>query len=177
MDIGFIILSPDRNIAGLKNTVGSIRLKSYDRSYLCIVGEDATAKDIKEMKEYCPTFKGKNTITSLINLGLKKTKNEWACIIFGGSRVPSSIEKKLESSCKLPNEIVYPIAENKFNFIEGCFNGVAINTEFFKKVGDFPNFPMNKHGLNDFELAKMFWALDAMEHGAVFKGVLGMRVI
>lgn len=177
MDVGFLILSPDRNIAGLKNTIGSIKLRSYNRDCVCVVGEDASTKDVKEMKELCPTFKGKDTITSLINTGMKKIKNDWVCMLFGGTRVPSVIEKKLEAACKLENEIIYPLVENKYNFVEGCFNGVVINNKFFQKVGDFPTSTMKKFGLNDFEFVKMLWASDALEKGAVFKGVLGIRII
>jgi len=178
MDVGFLILSPDRNIAGLKNTIGSINLlRHYNNKCVCVVGEDATTRDVKEMKELCPVFKGKDTITSLINTGMKKIKNEWACMLFGGTRIPKIVEKKLETFCKLENEIIYPLIENKYNFIECCFNGVVINTKFFQKVGEFPEFTMQKFGMNDFEFAKMLWALDALKHGAIFKGVLGMRII
>lgn len=177
MDVGFLILSPDRNIAGLKNTLGSIKLRCWDRSCVCVVGEDATAKEIKEMKEFCPTFKGKNTITSLINTGIKKIKNEWICVVFGGSRVPVGMEIKLASACKKDNEVIFPLTENKFNFIEGSFNGVTLNKKFFDKVGDFPTNIMSKHGLNDFEFAKMLWAIEALKEKVVFKGVLGIRVI
>jgi hypothetical protein len=177
MDVGFVILSPDRNAAGLKNTIGSIKLRCYNRNYLCIVGDDANAKDIKEMKEYCPTFKGKNTITSLINLGMKKTKNKWACIVFGGSRVPNCIEKKWSAFAQKDTDVLFPVVENKNDFVQGCFNGVLINCEFFKKVGDFPTITMQKLGMNDFEFAKLIWASDAVSHGATFKGVIGMRSI
>lgn len=177
MDVGFVILSPDRNIAGLKNTIGSIKLRSYNREYICIVGDDANTKDIKEMKEYCPTFKGKDTITSLINLGIKKTKNKWACVVFGGSRIPNCIEKKWITFAKEPNHVLFPVAENKSDFVQGCFNGVLINCDFFKLVGDFPTTTMQKHGMNDFEFAKLMWASDAVDCGAIFKGIIGMRVI
>jgi len=177
MDLGFIILCPDRSAAGLKNSLGSIRLRSYKRESICLVDKSSNTKDIKDLKNFCPTYKGKDTITSLVNLGIKKIKNEWACIIFGGSRIPSNIEKKLYTFCKEERDVIYPLVENKYNFIEGSFNGVTINKNFFEKVGDFPDQQMRKDGLNDFELAKLLWADNAMKHGVVFKGILGMRVI
>lgn len=177
MDVGFVILSPDRNIAGLRNTIGSIKLRSYDREYICVVGNNADTKDIKEMKEYCPTFKGKDTITSLINTGIKKTKNEWACIVFGGSRIPNYLERKWSVFAKESNHVLFPVVENKNDFVQGCFNGVLINCNFFKKVGEFPTITMQKNGMNDFEFAKLMWASDAVDHGAIFKGIVGMRVI
>lgn len=177
MDIGFLILSPDRNVAGLKNSVGSIKHHSYNRESICVVGSDANAKDIKDMKVYCPTYKGQNTITSLVNVGMKKLKHDWAFIMFGGSRIHQYIERKFEYFCKSESDILFPTAEGKYDFVEGSFNGVLINTHFFKKVGDFPAATMRKDGLNDFEFAKLLWALDACQHGATFKAIVGMRVI
>jgi hypothetical protein len=177
MDVGFLILSPDRNVAGLKNTIGSIKLRCYNRDCVCVVGNDATTKDVKEMKEYCPTFKGHDTITSLINTGMKKIKNDWACIIFGGSRVPNFIERKWQHFCKSDVDVLFPIVEGKNNFVDGCFNGVLINVKFFQKVGEFPANVMQKQGLNDFEFAKLLWASEALAHGVLFKGIVGMRAI
>ena len=57
------------------------------------------------------------------------------------------------------------------------FNGVLINKKFFKEVGKFPEAPMEKDGMNDFELAKLFWACDAVGKGVQFKGIVGLRVI
>jgi hypothetical protein len=36
---------------------------------------------------------------------------------------------------------------------------------------------MQKYGLNDFELAKMLWTVDAINHKAEFKAIVGMRII
>ena len=87
MDVGIIILCPDRNTGGVKNTVGSIKHHCYNRECINIVGNDATAAEVKEMKEFCPTYKGKDTITSLINTGFKRLKHEWGFLMFAGSRV------------------------------------------------------------------------------------------
>lgn len=177
MDVGFLILSPDRNVAGLRNTIGSIKNNSYNRESLCVVGETANADDLKEMREYCPTYKGKDTITSLVNVGMKKLKHEWAFVLFGGSRIPTYLERKFEAFCKSEKDVLFPVVDGKYDFIEGSFNGVMINTRFFQHVGDFPTTTMQKYGMTDFELAKMFWAVDAAEHGVQFKAIVGMKII
>ena len=74
MDLGFIILCPDRNIGGLRSTLVSVKNNSYDREAIAVVGSNATATEIKEMKELCPVHKSKETITSLINNKKKKIK-------------------------------------------------------------------------------------------------------
>lgn len=177
MDYGFVILSPDRNVAGLKNTLGSIRFYSYNRQAICIVDEDAPSSEVKEMKKMCDVYKGENTLTSLINAGMKKNKHEWAFIMFAGSRIPPSLEYKLDLWAKKDSDVVFPVVDRKWQFVEGSFNGVFINKKFFNSVGDFPTATMKKQGFNDFELAKMFWAVDALDKGCTFKAIVGMKVI
>lgn len=177
MDVGFVVLCPDRSPAALKNTVGSVRYSCYDRECIAITPKNTTPKEVKELKEYCQPYKGKDTITSLVNVGMKKLKHEWGFVIFAGSRVMPFLEKKFISFVKNKKDILYPIVDMKCNFVEGSFNGVLFNKEFFKEVGDLPDAPMEKQGLNDFEFAKLLWASDAVDKGVFFKGIVGMRVI
>lgn len=177
LDLGFIILCPDRNPGALKNTCGSIRHHAYNREAIAIVGSDANKEEVAEMKEICTTYKSKDTITSLVNTGFRYLKHEWGFIVFGGSRVPQFFERKLAAFAKKPHDVLYPIVEKRCDFVSGSFNGVLINKKFFKEVGKFPDAPMQKAGMNDFEMAKMFWAVDAVAKGAIFKGIVGLRVI
>jgi hypothetical protein len=177
MDVGFLIIGSDRNVAGLKNTLGSIRNKKHKESTIYVVGNDANKEDMDEFSNYCPSFKGGNTITGLVNKGISKIKSEWVCIVFGGSRVPRYIESKWNCFCEKETDILYPITEKKYNFIDGTFNGVLINKKFFLKVGKFTTAIMKKQGLNDFEFAKLLWANDAINHGAIFKGIVGIKFI
>lgn len=177
MDVGFLILSPDRNISGVRGTLASIKNNSYGRDSICVVGEDTSPKDLKEMKELCPTYKGDSTITSLINVGMNKIKHDWAFIVFGGSKIPISIEKKWDIFCKAETDVLFPVVEGRWDFIEGSFNGVMINTRFFRKVGDFPTVSINKDGLNDFEFVKMLWAVSAIENNVTFKAIVGMKIM
>lgn len=177
MDIGFIILCPDRNVGGLRNTLGSIQHHSYNREAICVVGNDVLSASLKEMKQFCETYKGENTITSLINLGLKKLKHDWAFLIFSGGRIPAFLERKLNLFTKNDTDVLFPVIDRKINFIDGSFNGVMINTKFFAKVGEFSTTEMVKEGINDFELAKMLWAIQAIEKGCNFKAIVGMRII
>jgi hypothetical protein len=177
MDLGFVILCPDKNIAGLSNTLYSIKNNSYDRESLAVIGSNATAVDAKDMKELCQIHKGKDTITSLINVGMKKCKHEWAFLIFGGSRIRPYTEKKLEQFVKSEKDVLYPIVDRKLDFVSGSFDGVLINTKFFQEVGTFPEMTIEKDGMNDFEFAKMLWCVNAMEKKAIFKGIVGLKII
>jgi hypothetical protein len=177
LDIGIIVLCPDRNVGGLKNTTGSIKHHFWDRECIAVAGNDVTKEELAQMAQYCPSYKGKNTITSLVNKGMRHLKHEWGFIIFGGSRVQPFMERKFVSFANKQSDILFPIVERRCNFVDGSFNGVLINKKFFKVVGKFPEDDLIKDGMNDFEMAKLLWTVDAMEKGGKFKGIIGMRVI
>lgn len=177
MDVGFVILCPDRKIGGLKNTIGSIKSNAYERDFICVVGNNVFSDELKEMKKCAPTFTGSNTITSLINTGIKECKHEWAFLIFSGSRACPYIENRFFTWVKKETDVLFPVVDRKRDFVSGSFNGVLINTKFFAEVGDFPNYTMENTGMNDFELSKLLWATDAIEKGVTFKAIVGMKII
>jgi hypothetical protein len=177
IDVSFIVLCPDRRVGGLKNTLGSIQYHTYARRSLCVVGEDVFADELIDMKKLAPTFVGANTITSLINKGMKECHSDWGFIVFSGSRVCPYIEKRFESLAKKESDILFPTVDRKCDFVSGSFNGVLMNKNFFNKVGDFPSHKMEKAGLNDFEFSKLLWAIDAITNGVTFKAVVGMKII
>lgn len=177
MDVGIVILCPDRNVAGLRNTLGSVKHHTYDRESICVVDDAIPTEALREFKQFCETHKGDNTITSLINTGMKKVKHDWAFLVFGGSRIQPNVEHKFSQWVKKDTDILFPVVDMKWNFVDGSFNGVLINKKFFADVGDFPSQTMQKSGLNDFEFAKMLWSIDAIEKGCTFKAIVGMRII
>lgn len=178
MDVGFLILCPDNKESGLRITIRSIlNYFGKDSEYIATVGGNVSPSDLKSLKEICSTHKAKDTITSLVNIGMKKSKCDWTFVIFSGSRVQPHTPRKLESFVKNTTDILYPIIDHKYGFVDGSFNGVLVNTEFFKEVGEFPNASFEKSEVNDFEFAKLLWALDAIKKGATFKGVIGMNIV
>lgn len=176
-DLGFIILCPNKNVGGLKSTLGSIRFYAYDRPSVCIVGSDATKSEIDEMKELCPTYKGKNKITSLINAGMRHCKSEWGMFVFAGARITKFLERTISHFVTDPKDIIYPVYEDKHNFIDASLNGVMINKKTFKEIGKWPDNDMEKEGFDEFGMAKLLWSVDAVNAGCTFKGILGMRIM
>lgn len=177
MDLGYVILCPDRNIGGIQNSFGSIKYHCDSRDCIAVVGQDVTKEELKEMEKICPTFNAGSTITSLINIGMKKTKNEWAFLMFSGSRIQHFLERKLTFFAKNMKDVLFPVVDRRCNFVDGSFNGVLINTKFFTEVGEFPTQTADKSNINDFELAKMLWACQALENGVRFKAIVGMKII
>ena len=177
-DLGFIILCPDKNVSALKNSLGSIRFYAYDRKSVCIVGSDATKSEVEEMKELCPTYKGKNKITSLINAGMRHLKHEWGIFMFAGARIGKFLERKVSYFVDYPKDILYPVLDRDTrHFVDASLNGLMINKATFKKIGKWPDNDMQKEGFDEFATAKLLWSLDAIKEGCTFKGIVGLRII
>lgn len=176
LDLGFIILCPDRDAKGLRSTVSSMKYCCCEYADpICMVDVSTTPKELKQMKEICPTYKGKDTITSLINAGMKKVKKPWAFIMFSGSRIKTNLPKKLSMFVKSEKDILYPIVNNKTAFSEASSNGILIHKDTFKEVGNFPT-SKGAAEMNDFEVSKLLWACKAIEAGCQFKAIAGIRI-
>lgn len=178
INFGFIILSPDHNIGGLKNTLRSIRNHYIDSDVVSIVQKETNKDRIKEIKELCDVHKGGNTITSLINKGFEKTKSEWNILIMEGARACKNLNRKYSSFISSDCDIIFPLIveydikgyPNKINdkFYNCTLNGICMNKKFFNSVGGFSDNPL--------ETSRKFWSLQALDKKANFKAVLGVRI-
>lgn len=173
---GFVILCPERNMGGLKNTIGSIKQSYADKQVICVVGDDASKQELLEMNNLCQTIKGGDTITSLMNLGIKKSKADWNVLTFAGSWLRPCIYRKFDLFVKSEKDILFPVVDGKTNFYDGSMNGIILHKKTFEEVGDFNTSPMQKSGQNELELIKLFWSFNAIEKGCNFKAIIGMRV-
>lgn len=177
-EITFVILSPEPNIGRLKGTVRSIK-NHYRTNPLitCVVGKATKKETISEMKEECPVFKGGDTITSLMNTGLKNSTG-WCMFVMEGAVIPKSVESRYFKWIKNEKDVLYPIVVN-YNiqgepikilstFAECTLNGILIHKKLFEEVGKFTDNPI--------KISKEFWALDATCKGAFFKAILGVKI-
>lgn len=178
-DYGFLILSPDRNIARVKNTLASIDLYFGKIPKVCVIGNNADAGDLKEFNKMCPTYQGSgHQSTSLINAGMKHFENRWAIILTEGVWLNGYIDRKLSTFAKSELDILFPIfaqydlAGKPFrlvlDFVSAPLNGLTIHPSTFHDVGDFTDNPP--------KIAKQLWYDKAVKLGIAFKGVLGLRI-
>lgn len=178
INFGFIILCPDHNIGGLKNTLRSIRNNYEDSECLCVVSKEIKADQFKEIKDICEVHKAGKTVTSLINKGFEKTKSDWNVILVEGSRVTKNLNKKYSMWINDYKDILFPlIVDYDFNgypikihdtFYNCTLNGMCIHKDFFKEVGKLSENPL--------EISRKFWALEAKEKKANFKTILGIKI-
>jgi hypothetical protein len=167
--ISFAIICPDNSLSLLRTTVGSISQKYQNVPFICVTSNSANADEIASMKKMCPTYKGKSTITSLINVAYRHAPTEWLILIFAGTAVQGRLDEKFGFFIGSEKDILYPIANNKTNFIDATLNGLMINKKLFKDIGPF---------LEDDELefVKSEWACRAIENGCKFKAVIGCKM-
>ena len=180
LNFGFVILSPEPNFGHFKTTARSIATHYPGITGVCVTAGNATAAQVKEMKTLCPTFKGKDTITSLINTGIKKGKSQWKMIIMEGSYVRRGLIYKYSRFIEDENDVLYPIVTDYGkdgypvriykNFDEATLDGMFIHQKTFKEVGDLSDNPL--------DVSKLMWAMEAnrKEKNVKFKGILGAKI-
>ena len=169
-NFGFIVLCPERNIGGLKTTISSIKNYYPKSPYLCVVPEDTTNEEIEEFSETCSVYKAKNSITSLINLGLKKSETDINLIVIAGSWINGFTHRKYEYFYENQKDIMFPVVNGQWNFVDASINGLLINKEAMREVGDFAE-------VNRLDICKLMWGLDAVDKGYRFKALCGVKIL
>lgn len=169
LDYGFIILCPDANTGLLKSTVSSIKLRHANREFFGVTADCISPKNLKEMKSLCPLHKGGSTITSLINVGMSKAKSEWNFLFFAGALIRRNIDQKFAYYISDEKDILFPVVDGKFNFVDATLNGLFINKKTWQSVGS-----MDNDGSLDF--IKCIWAAKAIDSGVKFKAITGVKI-
>lgn len=178
LEIGFIILSPEGNIAKIKSTKTSINNHYPGSTIIVSVPNNVTDEQFENIKNVCPTIIGKYTITSLINAGFKKTQVKWNILIEEGTWAKPNIDKKYSCFYEDDRDIFFPVLceydENSkpikiYDTFWNCsLNGIMIHQSTFKNIGDFSDNPL--------EISRLMWTLQAQDIGCKFKAILGAKI-
>lgn len=156
------------NLTSLKLTAKSIAKNYEGIPFFAVVPKSATKEEIEIFKEICPIIKGKNTIASLINTGIKNGNDEWNLIIFAGNWIKSKVDYKYFKFINSDNDVLFPIVNGKYNFLDGSLNGLMINKKFFNKINKLSE-------KEDLDICKLNWAMSVIENKGVFKAILGLN--
>ncbi len=165
---GFVILCPDQNMNLLKSTANSIIGQYPESPFICVVEGDTNKEDIEEMKKICPVFIGKSTFSSLINVGMDNALGEWNFLVCSGAIVRPKINEKFSLFVDNKKDILYPIVDNRMDFIDSSLNGFFINKETWNEIGHMGD-------CGPFQIVKLMWGLTAMSYGSKFKAIAGSR--
>ena len=170
LDFGFIILCPNMNPSELICTIRSIKNSHPGCPFIAVVPNSVKSEITKEMKKHCEVYKGKDTIPSLMNAGLKNAPSEWSIFVTSGIWIKHNIANKYSRFIQDDSDILFPIFENIYDFKNGTINGLCINKKVFKKVGPFAEIgAINK--------IKEEWSLYAYGIcGSKFKAILGTAI-
>lgn len=179
LNFGFVVILPDRNYGRLQSTINSLKCQYPNAPAICVTDDTTPDEDVEEMKQLCSVVKGRNTVTSLINEGMKSTEAEWNIFLMGGTFVTKGMVRRLLAPVCDPKDILYSVYAEydkqgrpvhiHNDFTVSGINGMTIHKDTFQKVGEFTDNPM--------EVSKLLWGLEASDQGCVFKGVLGAKVI
>jgi hypothetical protein len=180
LSFGFVILSPEHNIGRVKGTVRSIKNRYNENVPIsCVVDGDTKASELKELKEVCPTTRGKKTITSLLNAGIKRGHKEWNILVIEGAMVRPKLDQKYFYWVENEKDILFPIVVDYnrdglpvkiySDFHEASLNGICIHQKTFKEVGDFTENPL--------QISKEYWSYEASSQGCRFKAILGTKML
>lgn len=166
---GFVILCPEHAIALLKATAKSIRSLYEGFPFICVTDSSANEADMAEMKTICPTYKAKDTITSLINTGMKFAPSDWNFLICAGTTLRQNLHTRYSFFIESEKDILFPIADKKTDFVDGTLNGLFINKKTWNEVGEMAS-------VGPLEVVKLMWALEAVEKGVKFKALANMKL-
>lgn len=169
-NVTFLILCPELNVGGLRSTVNSIKSSYPDVPYLCMLGSNANAQDVKEFKGICPVAKAGGTITSMINAGVKKTKTQYCYVICAGCLARNTILKKYDLFLKDEKDVLYSVVDRSaWLFPDATINGMLLGKSMMKEVGDFPDG-------DSIVNSKLWWSGLAIEKGYKLKGIVGTKL-
>lgn len=169
LNFGFIILCSDRAVNLLQSTANSIKNRYPGIPFICAADDTANAQSFKEMKVICPTYKGKKTFSSLINVGMKHAPADWNLLVCAGACVRSGLDKKFSYFIESEKDILFPIAQNKPYFVDGTLNGIFIHKKTFQEIGNW-----SEEG--EFSEIKTLWALKAADCGCKFKAIAHSKI-
>lgn len=169
LNCGFVILCPDHAVKLLQSTANSLKSRYVGVPFICVTDDTANAQDMKEMKQICPTFKGKGTFSSLINIGMKHAPADWNFLVCAGATVRAGLDRKFAFFVESEKDILFPIAENKAYFVDGTLNGIFVHKKTFKEIGNW-----DEDG--DLAMVKTLWALSAIDIGCKFKAIANSKI-
>jgi len=175
---GFVILCPDGNVGNLKHTVKSLKFWYPGQDYICVVEQGIHSENLKDLKEVCPTYKAKKTMTSLINTGMRNAPKGWNLIIIAGSWLHGGELIKYSRFVRNEKEVIFPISsyerDGRKHWIteweKGTLNGILMHTKTFKEVGPFADVK------TPLDISKTMWGIEAYSKGVQIKPILGPKI-
>ena len=158
------IISINSYFYEIQKTINSSAFLTEDCEKLAVIPFECKLEE----NVNCPVINGGYCITSMFDTAIKNSKTEWVLLVFAGAYLQKNLDKKYSKYIQSYKDILFPVANRIWNFPEGSMNGIYINKKFHQEVGDFGKG-------NDLEITKLNWAARAIEKGAKFKAIVGVK--
>lgn len=169
-NVTFLILCPELNVGGLRSTINSIKSNYPGSPYLCMLGDNANKQDIKEFNDICPTIKAGDTITSLINIGIKNSQTKYCYVVCAGCLIRNNILRKYGTFLKNDKDILYSVVDqNAWLLPDATINGMLLSKHAMDEIGYFPDD-------QSIMQSKLLWSALAIEKGYKLKGIVGTKL-
>ena len=166
LDLCVAIISLNSNANEIKKTHKRIEFLSKNYPSIVVVPENSNL-DITEINiSDTPLFKGGTCITSMFDIAIENSLCPWVYLIFAGTTILQKIDVKLSRYIESENDVLFPVVDRIWNFIDGSINGILINQNFHAAVGNFGSG-------NPLKVTKLNWAERALEKGVNFKAIVG----
>lgn len=158
------IVSLNAVASEIKKTQKSMDFLSKNYPCLAVLPENLVLDEPKDIK--FPVYNAGNCITSLYDIAIKNSPCDWIYIVFAGTVIRKSVDVKLSRYVESEKDVIFPVMDRIWNFVDGSMNGILINKNFYNSVGSFITG-------NNLKVTKLAWAAEAVEKGAKFKAIVG----
>ena len=100
---------------------------------------------------------------------MKNAPADWNFVVVAGTILRKDMHIRFGRFVEKDTDILFPVAEGKYNFIDATINGLFMHKDMFKQVGDWDT-------NTSLELCKTLWAGYAVEKGCKFKAITNMKI-
>jgi hypothetical protein len=163
LDMSLCVISVNRTVQEINKSFESAFYLDYDcGKILCVKPDfDTTGVDLENVK----VLRHGESMTEMVDFACKNSVTEWIYFIFAGTKLAKKIDTKNAMHVTSHKDILFPVINRRWNFVEANLNGLLLNKNFHEEVGDFG-------AGNDLMVTKLIWADKALQHGAKFKGLV-----
>lgn len=156
------ILSLDANPHGIQRTINASNFLTFDCDKIVAIPQET----IIENTFGCKIVQGGNCITSMMDMIQKNLKTDWVYYVFAGTNLRKNVDHKNFSYVESYKDVLFPVVDRIWNFVDGSMNGILISNQFYNEVGQFGSG-------KSLQITKLLWAERAIALGGRFKAIVG----
>jgi hypothetical protein len=171
-DLGFVILLTEFRFTGLRTTVTTIRTNFKNSECTCVIPQNSNKEDVKTARTICNVVEGGETISSMINAGIKKSRQPWNLIVMSGNIIKYNPVMKYRRFLESEKDVMYRVVDKThWRWEDASIHGLLIHKNAIEEIGAFPE------SEESLQLCKLMWGAKATEKGYKFKGLVGVKLI